>query len=410
MKNRTRLAQVSFPALLVLMAYGVVLAGCAMQGAHYQSILRLHNESAVNYSQQVLDTIASVRDEAKLPVFFRVEGATSSWTPSYNASVSATLPVPTPVGDNAITSRGVVSPSVGGGEVYTNVIQYNDFGSAAMSRIDALFGFLCFPIHFSGLVLPNGTLYTIVEETTSRDHLLLWTKTRHGRYLGVTSAKNENFLKFAHDVTYWAQTASPDPHDLASVTGSLYRFFSETVPTELALAQAVLAKPAAQAAVEETQKALKAQQQAFDALKQESKTSSAPAAVLQTLITLERDAMQAREQEVAKAKAHLSQAEADIKQNSSKLQLLYFSLQSALNDLKAHDPAVSDIDVDGIIAKLNDRQKIILSGDRQQIEKLLAFALHRALGQNARQTTDDLYRERFESLPPRFEPQLQGTQ
>lgn len=395
---------------LVAMGCVVMLTGCAMQGAHYKSILRLHNESAVNYSQQVLDTIASVRDEAKLPVFFRVEGATSSWTPSYDASVSASLPVPTGVGTEGFTPKGVVTPGFGGGETYTNIIQYNDFGSAAMSRIDALFGFLCFPIHFDGLVLPNGTLYTIVDETTSRDHLLLWTKTRNGGYLGVTPVKNENFLKFAHDVTYWTQTASPDPRDLASVTGSMYRFFSEYVPTEVALAKAVLTKPGAQTAVDRSREALQTQQRAFDALKEESKMSTTAPAVLQTLLTLERDVVQSRLQAVDKATAQLKQVETDIKFHNSKLQGLFFALQGALSDVKANDPDASDIDIEGIIAKLTKRREILLSGDQQQIEQILALELPRALGQNARETVDELYRERFESLPLRLEPQLQGTQ
>lgn len=194
----------------------LILTGCAFQRAHYKSLVHMQAETATNYSQQVLEAIIGVCDNAKLPVLFSVESGASTWMPLYNSNAVATIPT-------LIVGQTSVTGSLGGGESLTTQLQYNDFGSAAMSRAISLYGLLCFTLQYGETVLPNGTLRTVVEPADSHEHFLIWGKRRNGQYLGVTQDKSEQFLHFAHDVTYWTRHATPDVSDLTSTTGKLLR-------------------------------------------------------------------------------------------------------------------------------------------------------------------------------------------
>src|SRR5262245_53647083 len=73
-----------------------VLAGCMFQGTHNKSFSEVRRETANNYSQQILETIVEVCDEAKVPALFAVGTGSSLWTPSSSGSLSAAIPTAKP--------------------------------------------------------------------------------------------------------------------------------------------------------------------------------------------------------------------------------------------------------------------------------------------------------------------------
>jgi len=141
----------------------VVLMGCAFERAHYKSLPELREETSNNYSQQVLETIVGTCDDARLPAFFRVEAGFSSWSPSFSGSTGATVAT-------LPTGGTVISGNLGIAEAMNKQIQYNDFGSASMTRVVSLYHLLCFEIRSGDTVLPNGTFYTVVDKASSPEH------------------------------------------------------------------------------------------------------------------------------------------------------------------------------------------------------------------------------------------------
>ena len=152
----------------------IALMGCTLQGAHYKSLTEVRRETASNYSQQVLETIVEVCDEAKLPALFSVGTGTSLWTPSYSTGLQAAIPTAKP-------STTGLTVSLGSTESLTDNLQYSDFGAAAMSRVTTLYYLLCFELRYGNVVLPHGTFYTAVEQASSHQSFLMWTQKPNGR-------------------------------------------------------------------------------------------------------------------------------------------------------------------------------------------------------------------------------------
>lgn len=381
----------------------VVLTGCAFQRIHYKSLVQMQAETATNYSQQVLAAIIGVCDNARLPVLFSVESGASTWTPIYNSNATATIPT-------LIVGQTSVIGTLGGGESLTTQLQYNDFGSAAMSRAVSLYRLLCFTIQYGTTVLPNGTLRTVVEQADSHEHFLIWGKRRNGQYLGVTREKNEQFLHFAHDITYWTRHATPDVHDLTSTTGKLFRFSAE-YPTVVAnLVSSRLAWFQTSEALTSIQEAFKTKQQAFEALKKEVRTSKAPGLVLQTLLQTDIQELTALGQAVAKLAGDHTKLDGDILNNSNQLVALEMLLADIFRTLKRHDPDLAGLDIEAIMAAYRKSGEVLLNGDRQQLEAAIVLKPPQVSGAKAQESIDKLYRERFESLPQSFsDPRRQST-
>jgi hypothetical protein len=352
-------------------------------------------ETAANYSQQVLESIIDTCDNARLPTFFSVESGASSWTPSYSASGTALIPM-LQVGQTSVT--GVL----GGGEARTSQLQYNDFGSAAMSRIASLYHLLCFKVQHGDLVLPQGTLLTVVDRASSGDHFLYRGKMRNGHYLGVTPAKSAEFLLFARDVTFWSRNATPDVHDLSSTTGKLYRFSVEypTVVANLVTARLGLLKTTE--ALTALQTTLQAKQQAFEALQTEAKTSRTPPLVLQTLLQVAIQELTALTQARSTLSAARDKQESDVFINSRQLVVLEALFAEILTTLKEHDPSLADLDIVAILDAIRKTDEVFLHGERQQLEAIVALQHPQVSGAKAQEPVDELYRERFEALPPSF--------
>lgn len=379
-----------------------VLTGCMMQQTHYKSMSKLRQESATNYSQQVLDTIVDVHDRARLPVFFSVENGSSLWNPSYSGSGVALIPMLT-------VGKTDVSGNLLGGETMSNELQYNDYGSAAMSRVTALYNLLCFPIEVAGVTMPNGTLFTIVDKADVRDHFLLWSKTADGQYLGVTKEKNEKFIHFAHDVIYWTRHATPDLTDLQSTTGKLYRLAVAYEPSEALLIHAVRAKPKIQQALANAQTAYKEAQQVFETLKNEARSSRTNAEVMTALLKFELDNVQAHAKHVADITVQLRNVETEIAALQDQLKGFLSMLQQALNEIVTYDSDVSDPVVAAIMEHLHKNIDTILTGDPDKIKATESLLLPYAPGYKANEPVDELYRERFESLPAKLMPTFDIT-
>jgi len=381
----------------------VALTGCVFRGTHYKSLSELRAATSLNYSQQVLDTIIGACEEARLPAFFKVENALSAWSPSITGSAAAAIPM-------LVVGNTNVTGTLGGTETFNNQIQYNNFSPSSMTRVAALYSLVCFELRYGNTVLPNGTFYTVMDKANSPEHFVIWTKTRNGQYVGVTPAKVKAFLQFAYDVTYWTQHAEPHPQDLLSTPGKLYRFSVEYNTTAGTVVEARLAKFHLQEVVTSAREALKAKQQAFEALKEEVKTSKVNPIILQSLLQLESQELQAQGQNLAKLTADHGKLDSSIISSSRTLVESIGMLEEILTELKTHDPNLATLDTDAIIAVFRQLTELFLQGSREQLAALRLPSLPAAAGLKARESADELYRSRFEALPLQFEPRRQGTQ
>jgi len=372
----------------------VALVGCTLQGTHYKSLTEIRRETASNYSQQVLETIVEVCDEAKLPALFSVGTGASLWTPSYTSGLQAAIPTAKP-------STTGLTVSLGSTESLTDNLQYSDFGAAAMSRVTTLYYLLCFELRYGNVVLPHGTFYTAVERASSHEPFLMWTQRPDGQYVGVTEHKREQFMRFAHDVTYWTQHAEPALHDLLSATGKLYRFSVESTTAIAKLRQARSAKAKMEKAVAEVQAALKAKQQAFDALKAQATTSKADPRVLQTLLQLAGQEVQGYMQAVPKVTAELDKLDSEIQSNMMTLEELTGVLGSALVELKYDDPDLASLDIASLITAFRSSIDTILREDGQP-PAAFGFTAPQVAGSRAQDSASKIYGPRSGAVQQLF--------
>jgi hypothetical protein len=261
---------------------------------------------------------------------------------------------------------------------------------------------LCFAIHSGSTVLPNGTLLSVVDKADSPEHFIVWSKLRNGQYVGVTPAKSEAFLHFAHDVTYWTRHATPDVRDLGSTTGKLFRFSVEYPAAVGNLVTSRLAKFKNTEALSKLQEVFQAKQQSFEALKKEARTSHTNPLVLKTLLEVEIQELTAQGQAMAALAASSEKLDGEILDNSNTLVALEALLEDILTTLKRHDPDLASLDVDALLAAFRKSDETLRTGDRQQLEALRALKAPHVAGAGAQESVDKLYRDRFESLPQSF--------
>lgn len=377
-----------------------ITSGCAMRNAHYKSFLDLRDETAGNYSQQVIDAIVGVVDEGQLPVFFTVEGGQSTWAPSLSGSLSAIMAPPWN------SSRTQLNNTVSGSESMSSAIQFNDFGSAPMSRVNTLYAILCFQYDIGTTTLPNGVLYTVVSRQDSPSGLLYARKTKDG-YIGVPEEKREEFLKFAKDVNFWTRHAVPDLNDLNSSAGLVYRLSIDFPSIIVELADALSTRDAAKAGLPAAQQALAAEKQAYDDLVAEAKSGKGSPEVMNTLLQYKREELQSKMQGLGALSSQAETAEATISNNMEKIEVLMGDLRETLVKVKAYDPEAADIDIERTLQELNGQVASVIQGDSDLVKKFKASTFGGAL--DAQDSVDKLYRDRFESLPERYEGAFQSV-
>ena len=393
--------------ILVSVVIALSLTGCFMKKMHYKSFLELREEASRNYSVQVLNSIVGVLEHAELPVFFNVEAGQSTWTPTYTLSSGNVVSAWTHnivMDTNTITAT---SPSSSSGESVTSSLQYNDFGAAAMTRINALYALLCLPMQFGEIKFPNGALYTIVDKADSPKSFILSSKIAHNSYMGVVQKKSFAFLKFSNDVTYWSRHDKPKTKDLASVAGIFYRFSFEYPRKKQELIEAIKSREREQASISKVHQAFKETSKEFEDLKSEAKTTKTNAQIMQTLLQYKQKELEAKAKGFASVNGKISKAEVTIKTNKAELDDLIMVLENGLQEIIDNDPDVKSVNVATLTADLHKHLEQIMAGEKEILEE--KFTIPGASGLDASESRDDLYRERFESLPPRFDTNLQST-
>ena len=387
--------------MLMAMSCMVLLSGCAMEKKFYNTVLDLRDRQAFNYSQQVLDAIVSVRDRAELPIFFSVEAGQSSWSPNYSLSGGAQfLAPPFDARRTNLSSNGSI------GETLSNGYQIRDFGPSAMTRLSALYAILCFPLQVGDKVLPNGALKTIVDEADSPAQFLISAKMKNGKYLGVPKEKQQEFLRFAQDVTFWTRVGAPDANDLTSTAGLIYRFSADFASTEMALAKAVATKSYFEGATGTLADKLAKKQQDYDAVVKEAKTSKSNPAIMKLLVQTKNNELQKVMEGDESNKSELKKASTAVRDSTRKLKGSLLLFATALTKIKSVDPAAAQINVEEIVKPLQDRADRIAAGNFADLE----VPMPSAVGLGAEDSMDKLYRDRFQFLPQRFDASRQGTQ
>ncbi|MBI1390266.1 MAG: hypothetical protein GC154_17640 [bacterium] len=382
--------------LSVIVAFALMNQGCVMKSAHYKTFLDVRNETAKNYSQQVVDSTVRLIDDAQLPVFFSVEAGNAAWAPTATGQIGATIPAPWRA------STTTLAPGLSLSEQMSNALQFNDFGSAAMYRIILLYGVLCYPYVIEDTTFPNGVLYTVFSIQDSPKGLDYATKMKDGRWLGVPEEKKYEFVKFSNDVTNWSRHAQPDPSDLYSTAGVVYRYFTEYMQSLVKLADTVSSVSASTKALEDLQKQLEKEQKELDDVQKQAATTKIPPLIFNTMLTNEREDVTKKQDEIRQAQTQLGQAKMQIVQTASSLRGIIGLLAQTMETVEKYDPDVKSIDSDAEIASMNDKIAKIMQGDTKILQELQQFLIHGSGGLKASETTDELYRERFESLPDRF--------
>ena len=275
-----------------------------------------------------------------------------------------------------------------------------------MTRVSALYAILCMPIPVEDELLPNGALYTIVDEANSTQNFILWSKTKKGTYLGVTEEKRDDFLKFARDVTFWTRNAVPQTNDLTSIPGLLYRFCVEYPQNEFTLATSVIAKNTAEASQQSVNQQVETKKKEYDALVEEAKAAKSNLSIYQTLLQYKRDELQSVIKNAGDLASQIAKAKTDITTDTHQMDELFSILSYNLAKIKENDPQVHHIDIEKFIDVLEKRKESILAGNFDEFNVVLPDAV----GLDAAEPIDELYRERFESLPQQFEQPFQALQ
>ena len=385
-------------ALIVLFS----LSGCAMKEVYNQSFLDLRENTSTNYSQQIVDVIVDLRQDAKLPVFFSIEAGNAVWSPRIGGGLDVAIPGPW----NSRTTG--LAPSLNGSDSANNSIQFNDFGSAAMIRINSLYEFLCFPFKFGDVYLSNGTLFACVSEADSNENLHSARKLKNGKFLGVPSEKKVQFLAFASEVTYWSQNANPSLDDLRSAAGVFYRFSIDYIPNLQKAINSLTQVNQMEKDLPGAKKEYQIAKDKFDEFLNNSQNSTANPDILKKIVetkqadvTNKGEAVQSMESAIAAQKAIHSKSVVLLEQ-------LKNSVQSVLTDLIEVDPDVKEENVKSTIVAIQSQINRAKKADMKVLSELKPSMI-RGVGLDASESLDALYRERFESLPQRFDSAYQGT-
>lgn len=388
---------------IISLSFVLLFSGCAMKSVQYESVSDLQKESMTSISQQVLDGMVAVLDDAELPAFFYIEAAQSSWGGSYNAGMGAQI-TPRWSADNT-----VLSPNIGGGENLGFSLQVNDFGPAPMTRVTGIYAFLCNPISIGNGTLPNGALYTVVREQDTPKGMLLWSKRNNGKYIGVTNDTKLEFFKLSRDLIYWTRHYQPDPTTLDSAAGNLYAFFAEYPKTEVELADAV---QSASKAIHDFNGAMQGYSNAMQSIQKLEEKFQNPKdkAQADVQIAILNEAYKQRGMRYAEYGGAF-QSKKEKTQRLSMLERktdhLLTELESSVTFIKKNDPKKDQIDIDAITTPFKKRIEGIINHD-MEIIKEIQYQTPASTGIDARDSVDKLYRDRFEALPDRFDSLFQA--
>jgi len=387
---------------ILMLVLVLSLSGCVMKKVYVQSFLELRENASTNYSQQIIDVIVNLRQDAKLPVFFSIEAGNAVWSPRVTGSFIANIPGPW----NSRTTG--LSPSFEGSDSANNSIQFNDFGSAAMIRINSLYEFLCFPFKFGDVYLSNGTLFSCVSESDSSANLYSARKLKNGKYIGVPPEKKVQFLAFASEVTYWSQNANPSVDDLRSAAGVFYRFSIEYIPAIQNAIQSLTIVNQTTKDMPDAQAQYESSRNKFDAFLVASQTSTANPDILNKIVETKQSEITSKGKSLQSMMNAISTQKAIHSESLFKLENLKNSIQSVFTDLVKFDPDIQEEEVKNTLAEIQSQIDRAKQGDMKVLTELKPSML-RGVGLDANESVDELYRERFESLPQRFDPAYQGT-
>lgn len=380
---------------LYLLAILLCLNNCVMKQAHYDSMLELSNQASLNYSQQILNAIVGIRENAEMPTLYYVEAGQSSWGKNLSGSMLAQMSPPWN------TNRTMLQPSGSTGENLNLSLQLNDFGPAAMSRVTAIYVFLCYPIHVGGGRLPNGALYTVVDKSSSPAPFILSTRSKEG-YYGITEETRFEFFKITRDITYWTRHADPKPSDLESAAGLLYSFFAQYPSTEMQLANMVVSASKAETDFEGALDDYGNQFKVIAQLVEDAKKAGANDKIYVELL---KDAYAQRDfkyMQMAGAFTDRKNKKNQLQELEQQVFQLLDILKNTVIQIKHVDPQGDLIDVDAILQPFYDRIDGIIHQD-QEVLKLVRYQMPSTSSLDAQDSIDKLYRDRFEALPQQFD-------
>lgn len=380
--------------MLFTMSFIILFNGCAMRTLHNKTIVNLRNETAHNYSKQVVEAAAGILDRSELPVMFSVEGGNSTWNPHYEKSFNFDVSPPW----SAATT--VLSPGILASESVVDTVQINDFGSDATYRLNNLFSYVCFPFVIENLVLPNGMLYSIFNIQNTQEGLDYPTKLSHGKYIGVPLEKRKEFLLFVSDVLNWSRHASPDILDLSSPPGIAYMFFFKyyhNLQDSYSSIQAStgLNNEIQQYEIKNQIVTLEYETKLHSALNGDSISNGFPA-ILKLL-----------QSHVEGIQSSLNDLENELNSSRTTGQKYYIenhfilkNLTKVLTTLAKQDPDINVNQVNETLLILQQRIDDVHEGKLDDIMKELKLYIPvGGSGIEAAESTEDLYRERFERLP-----------
>ena len=129
---------------------------------------------------------------------------------------------------------------------------------------------------------------------------------------------------------------------------------------------------------------------------------------MKTLLQYKQKEVESKAKGFTSVNEQIFKAELTIKTNKAALKSLMKILERSLQEIIDNDPDVKLVNVDTLIGDLRKYTDRLLAGDKTILEEE-ELSLPGASGLDAAESRDDLYRERFESLPPRFDTNLQSV-
>lgn len=380
-------------ALLIILP---LLQSCTMQKIYSKSFLDLRDKTATNYTQQVVDVIAGLKDNATLPVFIMMEGGNSTWNPGVTGNIASTIPGPW---NSRTTGFGT---GVQGTDTASNAVQFNDYGSASMLRINSLYEYLCFPYKFGEVVFPHGTLYACASEADTDKGLFFAKKLHNGKYLGIPPEKKAEFLTFASEVTYWSQHANPDLKDLRSSPGVFYRFSIEYYPAISGLLTNVQTKNKLLENLKTATADVQATGQDLNSLFKKNTVSHTSPVVVAKIMQLKQDQLKAKVESMMNLQSNLAKLGLDIRQFTNSLDALFRLTEETLRKVPSYEPTVSAEAIENTLQKISEQIKKAKSGDASVLDELTP-SINQGKGLSAEESMEKLYHQQFESLPMRYD-------
>jgi len=134
-----------------------------------------------------------------------------------------------------------------------------------------------------------------------------------------------------------------------------------------------------------------------------SKTSPG---ILEKILNVKKEVLQAQMTSVQGLQAQIQSMRTENATNKKTLYDLESLISAALLDLQAVDLTVNEVNVNSTLEKMERQIRKAEQGDVSILEEIKA-SRSRGVGLDAVESMDKLYRERFESLPMRYNDSLQ---